>query len=151
MKSLLISLIVLASTPAFATGGFSCIADNDTLKFEIGATTSRGLGLGIVAAQGTLEYKATDGQPKITKFELSKEDIKQYWNTGDNFNLLIYTEPYENGSEEDYYFETYTIETTAIESGGWEFKGLLKTDSNQTVNGQTQTHSSESSIDCWIE
>lgn len=151
MKNLITALVILASPSAFATGGFSCIADNATLKFEIGATTSRGLGSGIVSADAKMEFKETDGQPKIAKFELNKEDIKQYWNTGDNFNLLLYTEAYEAGPNDDYFFETYVIETKAIEPQGWEFKGTLKTHSSQTVKGETREFSSESPIDCWIE
>lgn len=151
MKSLIMTLVTLASAPAFASGGFSCLADNDTLKFEVSASTSRGLGTGIVRAEGIMEYKPTDGQPKIAKFELKREDIKQYWNHGKNFNLLVYTEPYEAGTEEDYYFETYVIETQVIEEDGWEFKGTLKVSSTQSVKGQTNDFTAEVPVSCWIE
>lgn len=147
MKSVAILLTLLASQAAFAAGGFHCIADDATLKVELGAVVTHGMGSPIVDASGTLEYKDTDGQPKLNLFTFEKSDIHQYWNFGEAFNLVVYQEDYNS---KDSYDVMLVVQTTTKDDGE-TFTGTYRTVTGQNVGGVTARHTAEGQITCTVE
>ena len=150
MKNLALSFatVMMISAPAFATGGIWCQTDDATLKFEVSAVTSRSFAQGIVSADGLLEYKDTDGKPNVSVFRFVKEDIRQYWNNGEDLKLYFYQE--NDSSEDDYTWIQAVVETKANGDES-EFKGTLKTKMASTVAGRTTEHEYEGNITCSVE
>ena len=91
MKTILTSLsLVLAASPAFATGGYGCIVDDVNIKLEIGGGRSHGIPSGPFNNSGKLEFK----DKALAHFDLARIDKPaQFWQEDDDLKVLVYDEP----------------------------------------------------------
>lgn len=147
MKMIIALALALTSVNAFAAGGFSCTADDDTVKIEVGGVTTHGMGSPIVSSDGLLEYKPTDGQPKLANFTFKKANVSQYWNSGENFNLVLYTEDYTGKNS----YETTVIIETVSKGDDENFAGTYKTSTYQSIGGKYFSHIGSGLITCSVE
>ncbi|GAA4183654.1 hypothetical protein [Shinella granuli] len=98
MRRLMLSLVALAalSTPAFATGGFSCAVKDRNVTFEGEAGFSYSLG-GILNFRGSIELpkdlarKGLDG-----KIALDPSFLTHHWLHDGELRLLVHAESGDN-------------------------------------------------------
>ena len=137
-----LGLLALGSQ-AHATGGFSCTASDETLRFQIDGVVPHGFGSPVIEASGNLAYQPTDGQPPISQFTFGKSNISQYWNRDGVLNLVIYKESYEGDT-----YETMVVVETRTKDEGETYLGTYKVSTSQQVNGDPFTHSAEGEVRC---
>jgi hypothetical protein len=96
MKNILVTLVLSFFTcNAFATGGFSCSTDSsvDFAQFMMNGVTSRSFENDIISADGLAKGSiGDDGAVYEFDYAFTKQDIRQYWNNGNEFRLVVYSE-----------------------------------------------------------
>lgn len=147
MKGLFVLILAFSSTNALASGGFSCIADDPTLTLEANGVTTHGMGSPVVQSESELTYKETDGVPPISTFNFNKSNVSQYWNYGDQFNLVLYVE----GSKGADSFETTVVIQTKTKGDEETFTGTYDVSTFQSVKGASADHSASGSVTCTVE
>ena len=97
MRRFLLSLAALAalSSPAFATGGFSCAVDDKNVSFVGEAGFSYSLG-GILNFRGTLDLPADLAQKGLDKVTLDQTSLTHHWLHDGELRLLVHAESGEN-------------------------------------------------------
>jgi hypothetical protein len=93
MKQIALVLGLLLSLSAHATGSFSCEYTSENLELVVVGVTTRSFQNAIVDANARLTGTMGD-DGLIFKADQSfvKSDIRQYWNSGDEFRVLLYAE-----------------------------------------------------------
>ena len=87
---------LLACSPAYASGGLSCDAEDEKVKVSISGGVTRGMGSPLFSFTGDLEIKAA-GVPEDLRHTLfEREHVAQYWLDGDSLNLRLYWERAED-------------------------------------------------------
>ncbi len=93
MQQIALALGLFLSLNAHATGGFFCEFNSDSLKLELSGVTTRSFENAIVDAKGRLTGNmGDDGLIFKAGQVFVKSDIRQYWNSGDEFRILLYAE-----------------------------------------------------------
>lgn len=98
MRRLMLSLAVLAafSTPAFATGGFSCAVKDSNVTFEGEAGFSYSLG-GILNFRGSIELPKDLAQRGLDgKIALDPSFLTHHWLHDGELRLLVHAESGDN-------------------------------------------------------
>ncbi|WP_430440392.1 hypothetical protein [Shinella sp.] len=125
MRRLMLSLAALAalSTPAFATGGFSCAVKDRNVTFEGEAGFSYSLG-GILNFRGSIELPKDLAQKGLDgKVTLDPSFLTHHWLHDGELRLLVHAESGDNqpfaaldfvmmtkaGEDETGYEGTYTL------------------------------------------
>ena len=125
MRRLMLSLasLVILSTPAFATGGFSCAVSDENVTFEGEAGFSYSLG-GILNFRGAIALPKDLAQKGLDKkVTLDQSSLTHHWLHDGELRLLVHVESGENqpfaaldfvmmtkAGEDDIGFEgTYTL------------------------------------------
>lgn len=124
LKQIVLALGLFLSLNAHATGGFVCDFSSQSLKLELGGVTTRSFQNDIVDANARLTGDmGDDGLIFKADQVFVKSDVRQYWNSGDEFRLVLYAETDENTT-------TVTIKTK--DSGdGIAFKGTISIQQTQ--------------------
>jgi hypothetical protein len=93
MKSIFAITAVLfgLSSSAYASGGYLCVIDDANLKFEMGGGLSHSIPGGPWNESGSLELRDA-ALNKVFGMAQIKES-HQFWQEGDDLNLLVYNEP----------------------------------------------------------
>lgn len=137
MKSLLFALIVVSGMNVHATGGFECSYLRDSIDLRVNAVTSWSFENAIVdfigQAKGSM---GDDGSVYRFDYLFSKADVVQYWNSGNEFKLVIYR---ENEAGEPI---KAVIQTTS--QNGTDFQGTVQISSGANW-------SMEDRISCTVE
>jgi hypothetical protein len=109
----LLALTVLAG-PAAATGGFSCRADDATVRFRIGAAMTRGMGGGFLNLTGRLEIRSQEIARDLRSTPLRASHIAQRWLDAQDFRLQLYWE-----RSDPHGFVDFVLRTRAVEEGDY--------------------------------
>ena len=115
MRRLLLSLAALAamSSPAFATGGFSCAVDDRNVSFTGEAGFSYSLG-GILNFRGTLDLPADLAQKGLDKITLDQTSLTHHWLHDGELRLLVHA---ESGENQPFAAVDFVMLTTVDEEG----------------------------------
>jgi hypothetical protein len=105
-----------AATPALATGGFGCSAEDDSVSFHADAEMSRGMGGVIINFSASLAI-SLDGVPEDMRRLSLDQAMTHSWIDGDELKLQFYTER----QAEPFASVDFTVETKMIEEG--EYRG----------------------------
>lgn len=119
MRSAGLLVLLLVSGPAYASGGLSCQADDESAVFSIDGGVTRGMGGPLYSLGGKVEIRA-EGIPedlRVTNFNL--EHVAQYWMNVENLNLLLYR---EREGDQPHGFVKLTIMSRADDDEG-TFRG----------------------------
>ena len=93
MRTLFVTLLfLLAANAAQASAGLSCEASDKTVKLELEAGISRGVGEGFFSFKGELEILAPGAPKDFRKVTFEKEHLTQQWLDGRNLKLRVYRE-----------------------------------------------------------
>jgi len=85
-------LVVLASQPAFASGGINCSADAGGVTFDVGGDVTHGMGGPLFSFEGTVEIADKAVAADLGKTAFAREHVAQYWLDGEELRLLLYRE-----------------------------------------------------------
>lgn len=137
---------LLVGSRAWATGGFDCRYAQDGLSFELGGVTSRSFESAIVSANGTVQGEmGDDGSVFQVGYDFTEADVMQYWNSGNEFRVILYSEKESTTTIDSMRVE---IRTTADAVDEWLFRGTISI----IYRGQNGNWSiSEAPIECSIE
>ncbi|MCR6499289.1 hypothetical protein MUO32_09620 [Shinella sp. CPCC 101442] len=120
MRRFLLSLTAFAalSSPALATGGFSCAVEDKNVSFEAEAGFSYSLG-GILNFRGTLTLPADLAQKGLDKVALDQSSLTHHWLHDGELRLLVHAEAGENQP-----FATLDfVVLTTVDEDGLNFEG----------------------------
>lgn len=120
MKKLILILSAALGLNANATGGFFCEYKDESLALVLNGVTTRSFENDVVDANAELSGEVgDDGFYMKADQKFIKSDVRQYWNTGDEFRVLLYAEDeIENKN-------TNVKIVTKAEPDGVEFKGTM--------------------------
>lgn len=90
MRMLFTAIAMLCASPAMATGGFGCEADDDKATVTLEALATHGMGSPILRFRGLVELKNADVAADLRSTEF--EGLAQYWSHDDELRLLAYKE-----------------------------------------------------------
>jgi hypothetical protein len=92
MRSMVsLGLVLLATLPAEAAGGFTCFAEDPPVTYQLGAGISRGVGSAAFNFSGTLTI--ADGVPEgFREATFQAGDLTMYWLDEMEFRLLAHHE-----------------------------------------------------------
>jgi hypothetical protein len=115
MRRFLLSFTALAafSSPALATGGFSCAVDDKNVSFEAEAGFSYSLG-GILNFRGRLALPADLAQKGLDKVTLDPSSLTHHWLHGGELRLLVHA---ETGEGQPFAALDFVMMTTVDEEG----------------------------------
>ena len=115
MRRLLLSLAAFAalSTPAFATGGFSCAVKDANVTFEAEAGFSYSLG-GILNFRGALALPADLAQKGLSAVTLDPSSLTHHWLHDGELRLLVHA---ESGDNQPFAALDFVMMTTVDEEG----------------------------------
>ena len=123
MRRVLLSLVSLAalSTPAFATGGFSCAVKDANVTFEGEAGFSYSLG-GILNFRGSLALPADLAQKGLDKVALDQSSLTHHWLHDGELRLLVHA---ESGEDQPFAAVDFVMLTT-VDEEGLNYEGTYK-------------------------
>lgn len=149
MKALTaLTITLLISTSAFATGGFYCATEDSNVALEISATVPRGFGVQLIEPTVINLLNKTAGLPnemKSLRFEV--KEIPQYWNDGSELKILAHKEIFEL----DFYNETQVLVKTTYNENTGEYQGTFSVKTIANVNNQSIQSESIGNITCSVE
>lgn len=114
MKRTFFALVFgLLSSTSYATGGFECEVANKFFSMDVRAVTTHGAGAAVASLQGrSLIDVYENGEYFHDDIQITKSDLKQYWNSRsesiETLKLVIYKEGVIDGK-----FKELLIELTA--------------------------------------
>jgi hypothetical protein len=121
---LALAAVLVAMTPAAATGTLVCEIDDKSVELSVTATLG-GLRRGtVVNLGGNLDVKLRKVPTELQKIELTKDDFSQAWIHGRVIKLQVYREKTEKPGA----FVLVTIETNRVKEGEYRGRYLLETD-----------------------
>jgi hypothetical protein len=88
--ALIVSL--LACSPAFASGGLSCDAEDEAVKISIGGGVTRGMGGSLFSFEGFVELRSAAVPEDRRHAPFQREHVAQYWLDERSLNLRLYRE-----------------------------------------------------------
>lgn len=110
MRLLLAVAGLIAATPAFASGGAWCDAEDDNATLSVHAAVTRASGAPY-SLEGKVEVKGK--QPFTTEFV--RDDLAQFWLDGTELRFLLYKEDEKAASVE---IEIRSVANDESEFGG---------------------------------
>ncbi|MEP9352875.1 hypothetical protein ABLE93_04665 [Xanthobacter sp. KR7-65] len=124
--------LLLAASPAAATGTLTCSIDDKRVAFEAQTAFSHGFGAGFNGFQARLELKGKDAPAGFAPLELNAEALVHHWFHGKDVRLHLFHAPSggpdgevelvlqarATGGEEDGYAGRYVLTVSAPGSDG---------------------------------
>ncbi|CAN7228897.1 hypothetical protein LJR030_000780 [Rhizobium sp. LjRoot30] len=92
MRGFVFLACLLSSAPAFATGGFSCTADDENLKFLAESGFSYSMGGPFLNFTGTIDLAKALAPKGLEHIKLDAASLPHHWLHDDELKLSIYTE-----------------------------------------------------------
>lgn len=83
---------LLKPLPAHASVGLTCTISDENLDLVLEGSVSRGVGEGLVTAQGEVKTKIPLLSGEMTAFAISRENITQFWLGRQDLKMRIYRE-----------------------------------------------------------
>jgi hypothetical protein len=114
-------VVLLAPSPAFASGGIACSSEGGQARFEVSAAMGRDFGAGIFDVGGTLESSEAGIGKELQRLSYSLETPHQVWLDRDILYFELMVARPGNGP---YGSSDLVIKTTAVDEGS--FKGDYK-------------------------
>lgn len=150
MRRLLVLPILLSTlSPALASGGLWCNAEDDKVKIDINSGMTRGMGAPLFDFEATVEIRdeALDEDVRKTSYGYAT----QYWLDGERLNLLVYWEREGDG-------EFASVETTLttlyadeddVEPYLGEYQITVYGGGKPTADGEARRYSGK--VSCGVE
>ena len=93
MRALVVVTLLLAGLmPAQASGGFSCEAQDASVKFEAGGGMGRSVGASLFNFNGEIKVKLKGVPADFRELKLKDSDVSQRWIDGKEVRLQLYRE-----------------------------------------------------------
>lgn len=93
MRALVVLTLLLAGLmPAHASGGFSCEAQDASVKFEAGGGMGRSVGASLFNFNGEINVKLKGAPADFRDVKLKDSDVSQRWIDGKEVRLQLYRE-----------------------------------------------------------
>ena len=148
MRAITIAMLMLA-TPALASGGFSCEADDAAAKFTIEAGLSRGAGNGLFNFRGELELRDKDVAEDFRKSVFEPANLMQHWIDGKDLRLEVYR---ERSGDKPFAELTLLIEAVLVEEGSYAGPYSLRLmDMTGDTSSEGRTITIEGKATCFVE
>lgn len=150
MRLSVISTIVwLAVTPAFASGGLSCEGDDANAKFLVESGVTTGMGGPVFNFRGELEILNSGVAEDLRRTAFEPQNLPQYWLDGKELRLLVYR---ERPNEKPHGYVELTILTTNKEEGLYEGRYEVKVfDTADESKAEPQSYAAEGAVSCFVE
>jgi len=142
-------LLLLAATPALASGGLSCEAKGKGAKITVESGVTHGMGGPVFNFRGSSEFASKKVEADLGKLAYTDEHLAQYWLDGKELRLLLYRE--RDGDKPHGYVEI-TIRTKAGEEGTYAGNyELTAFDTTGTDGGDARRLDLKGKISCFVE
>ena len=149
MRSIACMAAIMFVTPALASGGFSCEADDASAKFTIEAGLSRGAGNGLFNFRGELELTGKDVAEDFRKSVFDQGNLMQHWIDGKDLRLELYR---ERSGDKPFAELTLLIEAVLVEEGSYAGPYSLRLmDMTGDTSGEGRTVTIEGKASCIAE
>ena len=142
--------LLIAASPAIASGGLSCAADDEKAKFMIESGVTRGLGSPVFNFRGEINILDKAVADDLRKTSFDGTHLAQYWLDGANLNLHLYRE--RQGDKPHGYVDL--VITTQPGDDGGSFHGgyeLSVFDMTGDTTGEGRTISASGTLSCFVE
>lgn len=149
MQSILLALPVMAaaSLPAAATGGFSCSAGDDSLRFKAESGMSRGMGGVLLGFRARLDI-TLDGISEDLKSLTLDDALTHSWIDGKSIKLQFYSER----PDEPFRSVDFIVETAAVDEGAYRGQYTLTIfDTPVSDDADREMWTAEGYVTCYAE
>ncbi len=92
MRSLLCLAILMVVSPASASGGLHCTADDKAVAFEVEGGVTHGMGGPLFSFRAEVDIRNPTVAGDLRKTSFAKDNVAQYWLDGEELKLLLYRE-----------------------------------------------------------
>ena len=149
MRAITCIAMLMLATPALASGGFSCEADDAAAKFTIEAGLSRGAGNGLFNFRGELELRGKDVAEDFRKSVFEPANLMQHWIDGKDLRLELYR---ERSGDKPFAELTLLIEAVLVEEGSYAGPYSLRLmDMTGDTSGEGRTITLDGKTTCFVE
>ena len=114
--ALVLVAVIAGVTPAAATGGLGCEADDANVKFDVDSGVTRGMGGPFLNFRASLDVVVAGVPDDLRKLTLD-DAMTHSWLDGEEVKLQFYVERQEG----DFASLDFVVETTMVEEG--EYRG----------------------------
>lgn len=142
----LTALAFLSLSPAHATGGVSCTAEDRGAKFTIGSPVGRSTGGALFQFEGELELRGATIAEDFRKVTLGKDHLTQSWFDARDLKMHVH---FERAGEPH-----GTIDLTVEARGNADaetWRGRYVISIGETVNGEFRTRRVTGRVSCSVE
>lgn len=142
----LAALAFLSLSPAHATGGVSCTAEDRGAKFTIGSPVGRSTGGSFFQFEGELELRGANVAEDFKKVTLGKDHLTQSWFDARDLKMHVH---FERAGEPH-----GTIDLTVEARGNADaetWRGRYVISIGETVNGEFRTRRVTGRVSCSVE
>jgi hypothetical protein len=142
----LAALAVLSLTPAHATGGISCEAEDRSAKFTIGSPIGRSTGGAFYQFAGELELRIANVAADFRKVTFTKDHLTQSWFDARDLKMHVHFE--REGEPHG------TIDLTVEARGNADaetWRGRYVLSVGETVNGEFRSRRVTGRVSCSVE
>ena len=141
----LFACLSLAS-PALASGGVSCTADDRGAKFSIGSPVGRSTGGALYQFAGEIELRGPNVAEDFRKITLTREHLTQSWFDARDLKMHVHFER----EAEPHGTVDLTVETRGnAEAETW--RGRYTLSIGETVNGEFRSRRITGRVSCSVE
>lgn len=140
-------LLPLAASPAMASGGLWCGADDGPARIQIQGGVTHGMGGPLFSFDGTLAARDESIPADLRKITFDRSHVPQYWLDGKELRLLLYR---ERAADKAHGYVELTILTQAIDESSYEGRYELEVfDADATSEGKRWDYAGK--IVCGVE
>ena len=141
-----LAALLLASAPAFASGGFSCSADDRTLKFNADGALMRRPGMNFINLGAALEIRLDAVREALRSWTFGEADVSQKWLDDRELKLQIYRE-WQSGDLTS--FMVFVVEARAVTEG--VYRGRYELTLNDAASGGATSSPRHGKVGCFVE
>ena len=138
-------IMVIAATPAFASGGVACSSGAGPAQFELSISMGRDFGGGILDIAGELVAKIPNVAPDLQQLRFAREHPNQLWIDRE----VVYFEISVHRGDGPYGYADLMIKTSAVDEGSYVGTYVLDIyDAGVEVDGVPQNITVNGAVSC---
>ncbi len=142
------AMLAVSAGGAMATGGLSCVAEDDAVVMALDGGVSRGMGSALFSFTGRIELRSSDVAEDLRVSEFSREHVAQYWLDGDTLKLRLYRE--REGAPHGYV--EAIVETMMDDDGNDQGEYIVAVyDMTDAIDGEVEPVQFTGAVACSVE
>ena len=148
MRSVLVALtLATIATPALASGGIWCNAEDKAVRLSVESGMTRSIGGGFFNFRAGLDIRLPGTPKDFRSLKLDENDLPHHWIDDKEIKLLLYRER----SEEPFGWVHLVIDTKAVDEGSYAGTYTLTLSNLEPGQSEAKETTATGPIECSAE